>query len=276
MELKRLPLTGAAAPVALNVTRTGMPAPDSVFDVGSLAPTPGAKAYVVLHTTEIDTYETNPAANAVAALVRQKGPLTKAAVDTALKKQAPAGDSFQGAARKAAKLSTGNAPAEVFGDLADLIASLAADDKMIDHQPAISVAATSSRVKEEKRNVRVMAFLYAASREADNDFHLIIGRDPAATPEQYMTMEVSGLPAKSSSAFQKLKTSRDSFQAFFGAQLPQMTYDFYQPPIPVVIEGSLFFDMSHSSGQRPGPPSLKSRMPTIWEVHPVTSIILGP
>jgi hypothetical protein len=42
-----------------------------------------------------------------------------------------------------------------------------------------------------------------------------------------------------------------------------------------VVEGSLFFDMSHAIGQHPGPPSLKSRMPTIWEVHPVTSITLG-
>ena len=55
-----------------------------------------------------------------------------------------------------------------------------------------------------------------------------------------------------------------------------MTYDFYDPPIPIQVEGSLFFDMSHATGQRPGPQSLKSRMPTIWEVHPISSITFEP
>ena len=44
--------------------------------------------------------------------------------------------------------------------------------------------------------MHVTAFMYAVSREADNDFHLIIGGDPKATPEMYMTMELSGLPPK--------------------------------------------------------------------------------
>ena len=67
-----------------------------------------------------------------------------------------------------------------------------------------------------------------------------------------------------------------AFKNFFGAsRLPGFTYDFYDPPIPVKIEGSPFFDMTHATGSRPGPQSLKSRMPTIWEVHPLTSIKLG-
>ncbi len=92
----------------------------------------------------------------------------------------------------------------------------------------------------------------------------------------YMTMELSGLPTKGSPSYAALKRARDAFHGFFGQHMPAFTYDFYHPPIPVAIEGSLFFDMTHSSGQRPGPPSLKSRMPTIWEVHPVTAITLGP
>jgi len=120
--------------------------------------------------------------------------------------------------------------------------------------------------------VRVKAFLYAASREDDNDFHLIIGRDPAKTPETYMTAELSGLPPQNADSFTKLKAARDDYKAFFGNDVPGFTYDFYDPPIPVVIEGSLFFDMTHATGQHPGPQSLKSRMPTIWEIHPVSSI----
>lgn len=120
--------------------------------------------------------------------------------------------------------------------------------------------------------------MYAASREADNDFHLIIGRDPKATPEMYMTMEISGLPPSGSPSLSQLKAARDAFKAFFKAkargELPGLTYDFYHPPVPVEIDGSLFFDMSHAKGPHPEPPSLKSRMPVIWEVHPITKIVL--
>ncbi|MDQ6674447.1 MAG: hypothetical protein M3069_27565, partial [Chloroflexota bacterium] len=180
-----------------------------------------------------------------------------------------------GNARAAAKLSIGTGPTERFTDVRALIASLVADSAMIQHVPVIDTSATSVRVAEEQRSVHVDGFLYAASREADNDFHLIVGRDTAAPPEIYMTMEISGLPPSTNAAFGHIKSARDAFQSFFGTHLPQLAYDYYHPPIPVVIEGSLFFDMTHAVGQAPGPPSLKSRMPTIWEVHPVTSIVLG-
>ena len=75
--------------------------------------------------------------------------------------------------------------------------------------------------------------------------------------------------------FTDLNAARSAFKKFFGAKLPGAGYDFYDPPIPVNIEGSLFFDMTHATGARPGPQSLKSRMPVIWEVHPLTSIKLG-
>ncbi len=120
------------------------------------------------------------------------------------------------------------------------------------------------------------AFIYAASHENDNDFHLIVGRDPAKLPEVYMTMELSGLPPKTATSHAKLEAARDAYKGFFHSNLPGMTYDFYDPPIPIQIEGSLFFDMSHATGQRPGPQSLKSRMPTIWEVHPISSITFEP
>jgi hypothetical protein len=276
MEIRRLPLTGASVPTPLDFTRAGMPSLDAIQQSLDLAPVPGGPTYQILRTTEFDSYETNAAATAMATLLRQEAAPSKAALLTALKKQPPISDNFAGTARKLAKLSVATAKSEQFNDVRDLVNSLTSDDAMINHTPAISTAATSDRVKEEKRNIRITGFLYAASRETDNDFHLIVGRDPSKAPETYMTMEISGLPPTASPAFQALKAARDSFQGFFKSQLPQMTYDFYNPPIPVIIEGSLFFDMTHAQGQHPGPPSLKSRMPTIWEVHPITSITLGP
>jgi hypothetical protein len=156
-----------------------------------------------------------------------------------------------------------------------LIASLPSVDTMI--KLNIPTGPNSDRVAQEKRNIHVKGFLYASSREADNDFHLIVGDAPNAAQEAYMTMEVSGLPPANSAAFAALNAARTSFEQFFGTKnLPGAGYHFYQPPIPAEVEGSLFFDATHSTGQAPGPPSLKSRMPTIFEVHPITSIKLGP
>src|SRR5258708_23755305 len=57
--------------------------------------------------------------------------------------------------------------------------------------------------------VTVTAFLYAASRESDNDFHCIVGRDPSK-PASYMNVEVSALPPSSSQFFAALRTDRKS------------------------------------------------------------------
>ncbi len=245
--------------------RAGLPARDSIIGVSTPAATMAAGAggtqYAFIHTNEMDEYGADAAAP------------TMAAAAAAL----PPGDNFAGSDRKAAKLSISKAKKETFKDLKNLIKSLAAEADMKNHNPKIGTGPTSKRVKEEDRNVHVKAFMYAVSREADNDFHLIIGRDPQATPEMYMTMELSGLPPASSPAFAQLNAARDSFKKFFGdhgESLPGSGYVFPDPPVPVVIEGSLFFDMTHASGSRPGPKSLKSRMPVIWEVHPITKIVL--
>jgi hypothetical protein len=245
--------------------RAGMPAKDSIIGVTTPKPTTAAIAagvqYRIFHTNEVDEYE--EVETTVAALA-------------AATKKLPRGNSFKGTARKAAKLSISTAPTEKFSDLKDLIKSLAPENEMKDHDPEITTKSTSNRVKEEKRNVRLPAFIYAASREDDNDFHLILGRDPDKSPEIYMTMELSGLPPSSSASFNKLKAVRDAFKKFFDdnfeGNLPGLSYDFYDPPIAVEVEGSLFFDMSHANGTRPGPKSLKSRMPVIWEVHPISKM----
>jgi len=238
--------------------RAGMPAKDTITAV-----TTGAGKYTIIHTNELDSYEEGAKAPGMA-LVAVAAP--------------PAGDNYSGTARKAAKLSISTAKTENFKDVSDLVKSLVPDAKMIAHKPKIQTTATSKRVKEEERNVHVNAFMYAASREADNDFHLIIGRNPTAKPEMYMTMELSGLPPAGSPSLPQLKAARDAFKKFFktkaGSKLPGTTYDFYHPPIPVQIDGSLFFDMTHAKGAHPGPPSLKSRMPTIWEVHAISKIVL--
>jgi hypothetical protein len=125
----------------------------------------------------------------------------------------------------------------------------------------------------------VTCYLYAASKESDNDFHLILGRAPGL-PQLYMTMELTGLPPSTSDDFATLKGVRDSFKSFFGTDgqdaLPGPGFDFYNPPIPVQVQGSLFFDQAHVEGTPPGPQSLRPNMPVIWEVHPITRMVFEP
>lgn len=249
--------------------RAGLPAPDSIIGITTpIGPLSAGKAthYRLIHTLELDEYE--------------KGAMSLSLAAKAAAAAVPKGDSFKGTSRKAAKLSIAKAKIEKFADLQDLIDSLAPHEDMVDHDPPIGKDAKSDRVQEEKRNISVKAFIYAASREDDNDFHLIIGRDPELTPEVYMTMELSGLPPASQDSHKKLKAARDAFKKFwndnFDGALPGMTYDFPDPPVPVRIDGSLFFDITHAKGTRPGPKSLKSRMPVIWEVHPISKMVFEP
>jgi hypothetical protein len=217
--------------------------------------------YRILRTSEVDPYDKRVPRAAVTAL--------------GVPKAAPPGDKFQGTARRAAKLSIPGAQLEDFNDLQDLIATLPAHKAMKNHKPKITTQASSKRVSEEKRNTKVSAFLYAASREDDNDFHLIIGRKPGPSL-LFMTAEISGLPSGNANSFARLNSARNAYKGFFAANLPNETYDFYDPPIPIEIQGSLFFDMSHATGSRPGPSKLRPHMPVVWELHPVTKIVFEP
>jgi len=258
--------------------RAGMPAKDSIIGISTLpaattmaGAVAAAPKYRVIHTNEVDEYE--------------KAAASPQAFAAAAAKAAPVSDNYAGTDRKAAKLSISTAPTETFADIKDLIATLttgaSSEAAMKKHTPPIKKTATQNRVKEEQRNVQVKAFLYAISREADNDFHCILGRDPNATPEVYMTMELAGLPPKTAASFQTLQAVRNAFKQFYtqnvGA-MPGPGYDFPDPPVPVEISGSLFFDITHatSGGTRPGPKSLKNKMPVIWEVHPITKVVFEP
>jgi hypothetical protein len=186
---------------------------------------------------------------------------------------AAGGDDFQGTARKAAKTSVSNGPAQAFADLAALFGGglFLPDSQMIHHRPLIAKTATSDRVTEEQHNVVVMAFLYASSKEADNDFHCVIGTAEGQS-QQFLNVEVSGLPVNGSSRTQ-LEAVRNQFKTFFGANLPGQSYHKFDPPIPVRVSGSIFFDIDHKAGEV-GPVGLKPK--TAWEIHPVTDMEFEP
>jgi hypothetical protein len=93
------------------------------------------------------------------------------------------------------------ASAQKFSNLDAFRASLLKDDAMRKKHPKLTVApgnetaakaAPGARVPEEKRNVEVTCWICDAKKEADDDFHVILGN--AAKPTQFLNAEVSGLP----------------------------------------------------------------------------------
>jgi hypothetical protein len=201
-----------------------MPSADSIQSAGRVLRAKG-RQFRILRTTEVDEYETSPRAVSLRKALQRKGAPAMAALTAAMKKK-PTGDQFAGTSRKKAKLSIATAPTKTFADLKTLIESLVTDDAMVALKPQIPTTASSDRVAAEKKNVKVNAFLYAASRENDNDFHLIIGRATTKTPEMYMTMELAGLPPQNSPALATLTAARKAFKTFFGTDLPRQRWPF--------------------------------------------------
>jgi len=235
----------------------GAPAPAVIAEVPFTSPR--GQQYSIQITTELDAYETKSHAEALTQVM--------AAVAAG-----PPSDNFGGTDRKAAKLSISTAAEEKFADLHDLLASLKPDGEM--KAMNIAIGADSGRVAAEQRNVKVSAFLYAFSREGDNDFHCILGRDPKQ-PAEFMNMEVSALPPSGASSFAKLNAARNAFKAQFKDHLLNPGYNFIKPPMPVEIGGSLFFDATHAKGG-PTPGPAKAKPKSIWEVHPVTTLTFEP
>jgi hypothetical protein len=187
----------------------------------------------------------------------------------ALDRSAPDGDNYAPSSkpeRMVAKLSFVKTEPEIFAHIDNLRKSLPADAVMQKHDPPITRDTNFDRVDEEKRNVRVTAFIYALSHEADNDYHVIIGGDPGDPDRLYLNVEVSGLPKdglfKDGLFREKLKMARDQFKSHFGDALPAKPgFHEIKPPVRVQVTGSLFYDISH----KPDAPGPKAHKPhTSW------------
>jgi predicted acylesterase/phospholipase RssA len=180
-------------------------------------------------------------------------------------------DIFLGESRRAAKTSVAKAPVEHFEGfegLNALLNTLPSDDRMLKHDPPITKGPDSDRVAEEQRNVKLYAYLYAAAREPDNDFHLILGLGPMAPKEAFLLAEISGIP-RSGPSIAELQVARRQFKDRLGASLPARSYKIFDPHLLIRITGSLFYDVDHPPGIV-GPS--RFRPATNWEIHPITKI----
>jgi hypothetical protein len=191
------------------------------------------------------------------------------------------GEHFAGSARKDAKTSFAQAPVETFASPGALIDSLlkGQDPASNDAEMRAKAKHSAGRLPEEQRNVKVNAFLYATKKEADNDFHMLIGGDPDRGDRRFMTAEVSGLPDPDNNLTPRFQRVRDQFKAYFlsdpagESALPGQNYLRFDPPIPVTVTGSVFFDVDHGRGEvHTG----NIAPETVWEIHPVSDIVFEP
>jgi hypothetical protein len=199
-------------------------------------------------------------------LMAPYNPLTGAGEADQIKAQ------FRGKDRKAAKTSIADTEVEEFASLGALVHTLQSEDAMRNHDPEITEDETMDRVDEERRNVRVPAFICAIKYEADQDWHIIGAADADCDGPTFFNFEVSGLPKSSAASHDQLLDARNQLADLLDHDLPGPgTYRQYKEtgPIPVIIQGSLFYDVDHVAGVV-GPQGMRPK--TSWEVHPVTSI----
>jgi hypothetical protein len=121
--------------------------------------------------------------------------------------------------------------------------------------------------------VSVEGYIFAVSKESDNDFHFVGDKD-CAVGDCFINVEVSGLPQEPGDPnFPTLSAVRMKFLAYFLQHQPSRGYKKFNPPIAVALTGSVFFDVDHPAGAV-GPADLNPS--SAWEIHPLTDIIFEP
>lgn len=185
---------------------------------------------------------------------------------------------FTGTARRIAKTTifvSKDAPTP-YANVSALLTDLPPDATMVGLN--IPSGSNSNRVAQERRNVVVTTFIYAYSKENDNDYHVIIG-DPPTVPvaqRKYMNVEVSGIPVGGTDANRDaLWAVRNELRAKYnlGVNGPN-SYVRPNPPTPVRMTGSLFYDIDHPPPNFVGPQSHKPQ--TAWEIHPISKLEFLP
>jgi hypothetical protein len=213
--------------------------------------------YKVTETNQVDEVEQ---AERVSEPLRSLSPTTSA------------GDVFAGTHRRDPKTSVATGGLKSFSTISELRASFPTDQFMKGLR--IPEAPDSERRDQEQYNVSVDGYIYAASKEIDNDFHLIVGDKDCASGQCLINVEVSGLPQDpSESSYPTLSAVRAKFLTYFNNQQPSKSYKKFDPPIAVALTGSVFFDVDHPAGAV-GPTGLKPS--SAWEIHPLIDITFEP
>lgn len=166
------------------------------------------------------------------------------------------------------------APLREFRELAELRDFLASQDDQVMKSRYETISAAegleSGRWPEELHNVAVTAYIHAVKFMAneDQDFHIILGSEPTIGQGDFFTAEASGLPPDGVD-IEFMISARQQLLGVIGECDCDNHYRAFDPPIPVRVVGSLFFDGQH------GPFTVGPRYArtfTAWEIHPVLCV----
>ncbi len=188
---------------------------------------------------------------------------------------------FTGTYRKTSKTSIVRmkdnkvAPYEHFSTLTKLMKFFAKtnDDAMRQKYPNISdVEPEMMRTPDELKNVEVVAYIYGAKFESDNDLHVILSSSSKKGKGVFLNTEVSGLPDQPGDNYDSLKAARHAFLTLFSDKTFSKGDYTLLGFKKVRVRGSIIFDADHHPGCKscPGPKDAKPQ--TVWEIHPVTGI----
>ena len=147
--------------------------------------------------------------------------------------------------------------------------------------PAI-IDGSSGRVPLEDFNATIKkAWLFCYAKESDEDFHLVIGntRNINASGNRFIIVEVGGLPKTGEARANLAQVQKDFFDIIGGVVCSggYIWFNKGKDPIPITVSGSIYWDTEHWSKAhneigKHGPDTLKPRLTTVWEIHPITAI----
>lgn len=186
---------------------------------------------------------------------------------------AAASEIFNGKFRAEAKTSYSKARKERATDIESLLKNLPTDAQMTtEHHELVTKDKNHQnhqpRIDREERNVTVKAWLYWVGRQADNDYHMIIGDTSQLTSQTvFMNTEISGLPQGPPDQ-QPFVGLRGTLKNTLAAH--RNKNGAFVAPLPVSITGSLLWDGEHRNPNNAGPKKpVDIRPKKAWEIHPI-------
>jgi hypothetical protein len=172
-------------------------------------------------------------------------------------------EQFRGMYRGAARTSISQSDFERFDGIDSLLKTLPSDEFM-----RARVSKYIPRTHEEDRNVILSCYLHAVKKQISGDYSIVIGDAPGRMPWKSMMCRIPSIPTRENPTMLFLKSVRTKLESglFSQVNLETKAYVHFQPPRPITITGSLYYNGIHEPGTV-GPRNLKSE--TAWEIGPI-------
>jgi hypothetical protein len=168
--------------------------------------------------------------------------------------------------RGAARTSISQSDFERFEAVDSLLKTLPSDEVM-----RANVGRYTPRTQEEDRNVILTCFLYALKKQISGDYSMVIGGAPDGATHGTMMCRIPSVPTRENPTMVFLKSVREKLEQdlFKHMNLDNKIYIYFNPPVPLIIMGSLYYNGLHQPGTM-GPARMKSE--TGWEIGPIISL----